>query len=306
MDNTNQSNASETEGKPFHPFTPANISGGLGNCWFCGRATDEICKCGRAYCEDHGFYTHCMVCALGYGMFDHMRVKEPVSDAIMYSFASHAGDPYIVIPAKLQTQNPLPLRGAERLVGAMLLMMQSDDKEVRHRAAVVLATTTNSWPTMNPSPLDEHQHSISLLTIDQVRKQLLDTLKASRGMNYELTALAILEKLRSADFRDLYPGIQNNLRSLTCGTLGARVREVFDALTEFYPTHRPMVNERCEILVYEQYARQDRGPGELMKRIYGPLMRYSPTLQPMLRKGTWLSNRAKFKDWYYGEDEPFE
>jgi hypothetical protein len=41
-----------------------------------------------------------------------------------------------------------------------------------------------------------------------------------------------------------------------------------------------------------------------MERIYGPLLKYSPILSKMLKKGTWISSQARFEEWYYGEEEP--
>jgi hypothetical protein len=273
-------------------------------CWFCGVSAHARCDCGRAHCVDHGYESRCLVCAFGLGMFEEAGASEPVSDLIVYSLSMQAGDPYILIPAKLTGMRPLPLEGTERLIGALVQMLQSDAVKVRHRAAVALAATTNSWPTMNPSPLDERNHGTGLLVTYQVRRWLLHVLKLSRGRNYEPTAAAILDKLRIADFRNLYPSIQNNLQSLAVSTLMARVREVFDALADFYPTHSPLVNERCELAVYEHYSNPVRGAAETMKGIYGPLLRYSPILRDMLKKGTWLSSRTRYREWYYGEEEP--
>lgn len=274
-------------------------------CWFCGVRAHARCDCGRAHCEEHGYASCCLVCAFGLGMFEQEGASEPVSDLIVYSLSTVAGDPYILIPAKLVGTRPLPLESTERLIGALVQMLQSDDLNVRHRAAVALAATTNSWPTMNPSPLDERNHGTSLLVTYQVRRWLLYVLKLSRGRNYEPTAAAILDKLRTADFRNLYPSIEDNLQALSVSTLIARVREVFDALAAFYPTLSPLVNERCELAVYEHYSNPVRGAAEMMKGIYGPLLRYSPILRDMLKKGTWLSSRTRYREWYYGEEEPY-
>ena len=46
----------------------------------------------------------------------------------------------------------------------------------------------------------------------------------SRSRSHEPIALAILQKLRTADFRDLYPGIEENLKLLSCSNNVTRVR----------------------------------------------------------------------------------
>jgi len=86
-----------------------------------------------------------------------------------------------------------------------------------------------------------------------VRRWLLHVLKLSRNTNDEATALTILDKLRTADFRDLYPGIQDNFTTLSCSNLGTRVSEVFGALAEYYPVRSHLANERCELIAYEHY-----------------------------------------------------
>jgi hypothetical protein len=194
----------------------------------------------------------------------------------------------------------------ENIIATLVKMLASRDDNVRKRAASVLAVTTNSWPTMDPSQLVKHDHGISLLATDQVRRWLTHTLKSSRLPRYEPIALPILEKLQTADFRDLYPSIQEQLHLLNSATpVGARVREVFDTFSEFYPTHSPLVNERCELIAYEQFSnRTSRGIGPILERIYGPLMKYSPILGKMLKKGTWLASRARFEEWYPGQKEP--
>jgi hypothetical protein len=248
--------------------------------------------------------THCLVCALARGLFERAGKDEPVSGLILLSLRAAAQDPYIVIPGALRGSKPMPLPNVERLVLTLIKMLGSQDDEVRCRAAAALAGTTNSWPTMNPSPLIEHDHGISLLATDQVRRALTQTLRLSRHVRHEAIALAILDKLPTADFRDLYPAIHTNLKVLVSSTAGTRVREVFDALTDFYPTHSPLVNERCELMVYEQYANPGRGALQALERIYGPLMKYSPTLSKLLKKGTWLGSQARYGEWYRGEPEP--
>jgi hypothetical protein len=157
---------------------------------------------------------------------------------------------------------------------------------------------------MNPSPLVKNDNSISLIATDQVRRWLTHTLKNSRFPRYEAIALAILEKLQTADFRDLYPAIQDNLQLLKSSPMGVRVREVFDTFSEFYPTHSHLVNERCELIAYEHYRDRNKGVGQILERVYGPMMKYSPILSKMLKKGTWLSSQARFEEWYPGQKEP--
>src|SRR5437867_5057864 len=194
--------------------TPATE--GLHPCWFCGFASHAACECGREYCDEHGHEGHCLVCALGFGLFEQADGSEPVSNLILLSLSAAAGDPYIVIPLSLQRIRPLPLMGVERVVTAVVRMLGSEDENVRRRAVSVLAAATNSWPTMDPSPLAENKYATGLLAVDPVRTWLLYILKHSRGRSQEATALAILDKLRTADFRDLYPRIRNILQSLTC------------------------------------------------------------------------------------------
>lgn len=279
-------------------------SGPLDACWFCRAATENVCECGRIYCDEHGYVTHCLVCALARGMFEQAGRDEPLSGLILLSLRAWAEDPYIVIPSALRGLKPLPLSNVERLVLTLIKMVGGQEDGVRLRAATALAGTTLSWPTMNPSPLVERSHGISLLATDQVRRALTQTLRLSRPIRYEAMSLAILDKLRMADFNDLYPSIRGSLKVLVSSTVGTRVREVFDALTEFYPTHSDLVNEKCELMVYEQYANPARGATTSLERIHGPLMKYSPTLGKLLKKGTWLSSQARYADWYRGEPEP--
>jgi hypothetical protein len=237
-------------------------------------------------------------------LFESGGEVEPLSGLIMISLGAAAGDPYIVKPPGLQRMRPLPIAGVERVVGALVQMLRAEDTQVRHRAAAVLAATTNSLPSMNPSRLLDHEHGTSLLCVDQVRRWLLHVLKQSRNASEEPTALAILDKLVTADFRDLYPSIQDSFTILSCSNLGTRVAEVFGALEAYYPVRSHLANERCELIAYEQYSNKARGAGKTMERIYGPLLKYSPVLSKMLKKGTWISSQARFEEWYYGEEEP--
>ena len=274
------------------------------SCWFSGRAADLVCSCGRPYVPEYGFGGHCMVCALGLGLYEKAGVPEPVSGILMFSLAAASGDPYIVVPGILQGTTPLTLPQVERLIGALLRMAAADDAKVRARAAEVLAATTNSWATMNPSALEQRKYGTSLLAIDQARRGLIGVLLQSRQRSAEPTAIAILDKLITADFRDPYPAIQGGFKQLSCSNLVTRVRSVFEAMQQFYPSYSPLVNERCELMVYEQYVNRTKGAGASMERIYSPLLKQSPLLAKMLKKGTWLSNHSRYEEWYYGEDEP--
>jgi hypothetical protein len=245
-----------------------------------------------------------MICALGYGLYERDGEDEKISEQIMYGLSIASGDAYIVVPPALQGKPALSIPQVERLVGAVLRMLASGDNAVRNRAAVVIAATTNSWPTMNPSALDQRKHGTSLLAVDQVRRWLLHVLKQSRPRHQEATALVILDKLRTADFRDLYPQIQSEFKLLSCSNAVSRVRTVFDTLQDFYPAHSPLVNERCELLAYEHYVNRTRGAGAILERLYGPLLKYSVTLAKMFKKGTWLTSHARYEEWFYGEGEP--
>ncbi|MFL5735186.1 MAG: hypothetical protein ACJ78Q_18675 [Chloroflexia bacterium] len=287
-----------------HETSDAPSEDDLSLCWFCEQQPNAVCKCGRPYCGAHSHSGHCLVCALGEGLFEGESEVEFLSGLIIVSLGAVANDPYIVKPAALQYVRPLSISGVERLVGVLVRMLQGGDSAVRHKAASVLAATTNSLPSMNPSALVDHQHGTSLLAVDQVRRWLLYVLKLSRNSGNESTALAILDKLRTADFRDLYPEIQDRFTVLACSNAGTRVVEVFGALEAYYPTRNPMANERCELIAYQQYTNPARGAGKSMERIYGPRLKYSVTLSKMLKKGTWLSSQARFEEWYSGEQEP--
>jgi hypothetical protein len=280
------------------------IPDALAYCWFCGDDASATCGCQRAYCDAHQFGEFCLICALGLGLFERDFEAETISGLIMVSLCAAANDPYIVIPFKLATFRPLPLMNIERLVGAVIKMLASEDDDVVKRAAGVLAATTNSWPTLDPSALNQNKYGISLLVTDQVRRWLLYILKQSRVRRREAIALAILDKLRTADFRDLYPGIEENLKSLSCSSNVTRVRATFETLMDFYPAYSHLTNEMCELLTYEQYVNRTRGAGATLERIYGPLLKHSPILARMLKKGAWLSSQARYEEWYYGQDEP--
>ncbi len=274
-------------------------------CWYCQAvAASAQCRCGRPYCNHHGYSSLCMLCALGYGVYEKMREPEPVSGLMQLSLRAAAKDPYIVVPATLQHARPLPVQSVENIVATLVRMLASNDDNVRRRAASVLAVTLTSWPTMDPSPLVKHEHGISLLATDQVRRWLTHTLKNSRLPKYEPIALPILEKLQNADFRDLYPAIQEELRLLKCTPFSVRVREVFDTFSEFYPTHSQLLNERCELIAYAHYFDRKQGVGPILERVYGPLLKYSPILSKMLKKGVWLTSQARYEELYPGQKEP--
>src|SRR5215218_6480667 len=108
----------------------ALVSGGLDTCWFCKRQNTTTCQCGRLYCGEHEFQGHCLVCALGMGIFEQESEPEWVSGLIMLSLRATAGDPYIVMPAALQNARPLSFRRVESLIGALVKMLGSTDGKV--------------------------------------------------------------------------------------------------------------------------------------------------------------------------------
>lgn len=275
------------------------------SCWFCGGEANSHCQCGRTYCGRHTFADRCYICALGIGLFEEGGEEEQVSDLIILSLSAVARDPYLVIPYKLTGVRPIPMFGVERTLGAIIKMTGSKDPSVRHRSAVALAKTTNTWPTLDPSQLSQHKYGTGLLPLNAVRTALVEVLKQSRAIANELTAVAILDKLRTADFRDLYPAIMEGLPSHKFGNIGTRVHDMFAGLDEVYPTNSYSINERCELFVYEQYINRQRGAGALMERMYGPKARYAPVLARMLKKGVWHSSYNRFNEWYPGEDEPY-
>jgi hypothetical protein len=274
-------------------------------CWFCEGEAYTQCQCGRKYCKRHTFGERCFICALGMGLFEQDGGEEPLSDLIIFSLASVARDPYLVIPSKLANVRPLPMTGVERVVGALIRMSGSKDPGVRHRSVTALAKTTNTWPTLDPSQLSHHRFGTGLLPVNAVRVALLEALKQSRTIALEATATGILDKLRTADFRDLYPPIVEGLPSHKVSSIGTRVHDVFAGLDDVYPTSSYTANERCELLVYDQYMNRQRGAGALMERMYGAKLRYAPLLARMLKKGVWHTSYNRFNDWYPGEDEPY-
>src|SRR5437867_1141608 len=139
----------------------------IAGCWFCEREPGATCECGRAYCAEHSYEGRCLICALGLGLFESGSEVEPLSGLLMISLGAAAGDPYIVKPPGLQRVRALPISGVERVVGALVRMLRAEDSLVRHRATAVLAATTNSLPSMNPSRLLDHEHGTSLLCVDQ-------------------------------------------------------------------------------------------------------------------------------------------
>jgi hypothetical protein len=273
-------------------------------CWFCEGKSTAVCRCGRAFCTNHNFTGHCLVCSLGLGLFDRAGVPEPVSELITLSMSAAAHDPYIVVPPRLQNVKPMPLLGAEKMLAAVMQMLQSEDPRVRHRAAVVLASTTNSWPTMDPSQLVQHKYGTGTLCLKQVRAWILYALKISRVAAYEATSVAILDRLRTADFRDMYPSVADNLKMLAYTNLGTRVHDMFHDLGQLYPTRSYRVNERYELFVYEQYVNRQRGAGATLERIYGDKLRFDHLMVQMLKKGVVKANYARFLEWYPGQAEP--
>lgn len=274
-------------------------------CWFCEIEATSQCQCGRKYCGRHTFGNRCFVCALGLGLFEEAAEEEPVSDLIMLSLVTAVRDPYLVVPHKLSGVRPLPMPGVERLIGALVRMCGSKDPRVRQRSSIALAKTTNTWPSLDPSQLSSHKYGTGLLPLTAVRVALLETLKQSRTVALEATGVGIMDKLRTADFRDLYPRIVEGLPSHKFGNIGTRVHEMFAGLDDVYPTSSYSTNERCELFVYDQYMNRTRGAGNLMERMYGAKLRYAPVLAKMLKKGVWHSSYARFNEWYPGEDEPY-
>ena len=283
--------------------TPAPVAE-VQPCWFCDGKSAAVCRCGRAFCNNHNFTGHCLVCSLGLDLFDRSGVPEPVSELITLSLASAASDPYIVVPPRLQNVKPMPLLGAEKLLAAVMQMLRSEDPQVRHRAAVVLANTTNTWPTMDPSQLVQHKYGTGTLCIKQVRAWIIYALKISRVAAYEATSVAILDKLRTADFRDMYPAIADNLKMFAYTNAGTRVHDMFHDLGQLYPTRSYAVNERYELFVYEQYVNRQRGAGATLERMYGEKLRFDHLLVQMLKKGVVKANYARFLEWYPGQAEP--
>lgn len=274
-------------------------------CWFCGGQALAQCKCERAYCSQHTFGERCLVCALGMGHYEKAEQEEQLSDLLIYSLVAVARDPYIVVPYKLKGVRPLPMEGVERVLGAVIRMVGSKDPGVRHRAGAALARTTTTWPTLDPSQISQHKYGTGLLSVNKVRSTLLEALKQSRSTATEVTAVAILDKLCTADFRELHPSIAAGLPNHKFATTGTVVHEMFAGLDEVYPTNSYTINERCELFVYDQYMNRQRGAGALMERMYGPRLRYAPVLARMLKKGVWQSNITRFNEWYPGEDEPY-
>jgi hypothetical protein len=274
-------------------------------CWFCESEAHAECRCKRSYCDQHHYEKHCLVCALGLNLFEQNDEREPLSDLLVLSLAAASKDPYVVTPAHLVGAQPLPISGVERVLGAMMRMIKSGDWPLKHRAAMVLASTTVSLPTMDPSQLTRHNYGTGLLAADQVRAWLLRTLKMSRTLANEATAVAVLDKLRVADFREIYPSIVEKLTQLKISSVGTCVHDMVTGLDKIYPTNSYAINERCELFVYEQYINTQRGAGAMMQRMYGPRLRYAPVLAKMLKKGVWHSSYDRFTAWYPGEDEPY-
>src|SRR5688500_4261184 len=99
-------------------------------CWFCERPTVSKCRCGRMFCAEHEFGESCIVCALGFGLFEEVSRPEPVSGLIILSLSTLGMDPYIVVPPHLRDARPLPLGRVEELVGTPLQMASSTDFNV--------------------------------------------------------------------------------------------------------------------------------------------------------------------------------
>jgi hypothetical protein len=274
-------------------------------CWFCEQPPSNVCQCRRSFCGGHTFEGHCLICALGMGLYEKAEQDEPVSGLLLLSLVAAANDPYVVVPPRMQGIRPLPLPGLERTLRGVIRLIGSSRPSVRLRAAVVLAATTNSWPTMDPSQLAQHRHGTGLLAVREVRTALLEVLKQSRTLANDTTGIAILDKLRSADFRDLYPSIAEGFQNLRTDSVGGRVHDMFAGMDDIYPSNSYAINERCELFVYEQFINRKTGAGAIMERMYGPKLRYAPGLARMLKKGVWHSSYARFTEWYPGEDEPY-
>lgn len=253
----------------------------------------------------HGLDASCMLCALAYGLYHERGMPAHVSDIITLSLAKASGDPYIVVPSSVQTAGRVSLPGVERLIGGLVQVLGANQPEITHRVAETLANLTSAWSTLDPSQLTQQIYGVGLVGVDAVRKPLLGILKDSRGKIGEQTTITILDKLCNADFRELHPGIAEGMPALRRSRASACVQEIMQTVTDLYPTRSYLINERCELMVYEQYVNRRRGAGEMMERMYGPKLRYSVPLARVLKKGVWQSNFHRFQDWYPGEEEPY-
>src|SRR5436305_187591 len=102
----------------------------IAGCWFCERDPDATCECGRAYCAEHSYDGRCLICALGFGLFESSGEVETLSGLLLISLGAAAGDPYIVKPPGLQRMRPLHVSGVERVVGALVRMLRAEDTQV--------------------------------------------------------------------------------------------------------------------------------------------------------------------------------
>src|SRR5215212_6390094 len=97
------------------------------SCWFCDGEAHTTCQCGRAHCGRHEFGGRCLVCAVGLGLFEEAEEQEPLSDLLILSLVAASKDPYIVVPPRVSGMRPLPMKGVERVLGAMMRMVKSGD-----------------------------------------------------------------------------------------------------------------------------------------------------------------------------------
>jgi hypothetical protein len=124
---------------------------------------------------------------VGLGLYEEVGEEEQVSDLLILSLVVLARDPYLVVPPKMVGVRPLPMPGVERTLNALIRMTRSKDPQIRHRAGVALAKTTNTWPTLDPSQLSQHKYGTGLLPLNAVREALFEVLKQSRAVAHEST-----------------------------------------------------------------------------------------------------------------------
>ena len=165
---------------------------------------------------------------------------------------------------------------------------------------------TNSL-AFHESPPRLMQHSTAPASMRMRPGAPLANLRPSKRTHqqHEPITLAILDKLRTADFRDVHPHIASNppvalflqyrnSRREAC----SRVRKTSTRGRRRSPT------SAASCWLTSRYTNRNRGAGETLERLYGPLLKYSVPLSKMLKKGTWLSNHTRYEEWYFGQGDP--
>src|SRR6476659_4542023 len=91
-------------------------------CWYCTAGSGAACRCGRPYCGEHGQSGFCMLCALGFGIYERIHEPEPLVSLIMLRLRAAPRAPYIFVPPHLHSVLLMTMAAAENIIATLVRM----------------------------------------------------------------------------------------------------------------------------------------------------------------------------------------